>query len=243
MSETLQPPTQADLQRTRGELARVKVHGTQVRTVVERIHPTGSLVLILLQDDDLGKFTPAVELDVEIISGEAVYQFSSTLERLFTDPNSKEARFRNFLLLAPPENLKKIQRRKFFRVKANLPLRFFVLDDEHASRDLQPLLAALLRPNQEHPVHSAHTTDVSAGGLHVVTALQVPLGKTLLFDINSDELRLQHTAQVMRNIPTGTEYRPVFNLGVMFTELPDRQRDQLTRFLFKEEVKRRGHRR
>lgn len=205
------------------------------RTRVEELRPDALVV-----SDPFDGWVGAVPLGA-VVKGcymadqSAVYQFKSTIEDRLSNPVP-------LLVLKLPREVDRIQRREFFRLDVDLPIRVQVLKNEVPSGGFDPKGPPPEPIPEESPQRKGKVRDMSAGGLCLV--LDTPISDDTLIEIHlefQDGRSLSLIGQILRTIKEISEpnRKKLYWLAVKFIGATDRDRDIITGFIFKEQLRRR----
>lgn len=124
-------------------------------------------------------------------------------------------------VISKPYDIKKIQLRAFVRIDTVLPVELQVITDENS----QPLLAA-------------STSDISGGGLRAVSKHQLHVGTNLKFSLDLPGMgNVQGSGVLVREEPL--QDKVLFASGIKFTEIAEKDRDKIIKYIFKKQLERR----
>ncbi len=185
------------------------------------------------------------DYNMRVTVGDALYSFNSEV--------IGRKRSGNVLLfvLAWPEEIKRSQRRQFFRLAASLEADYWVLrkggsaadgeeKDGAGAEDPDPDLLRQLLPKllEQLPVPSSGIiVDISGGGIALVVNRFIPEGSLLAlrFQLNSKNSRKEFLlkGQVVRvfDLEATKEVRR-YRLGLEFVEISEKVRDELINIIF-----------
>jgi c-di-GMP-binding flagellar brake protein YcgR len=154
---------------------------------------------------------PGTKFYGRVIVEGLVWQFKST----FID---KKANPVPMWIIEPPQDLKKVQLRSFVRIGAIIPIELKILTD-----DEEPMVLA------------ATSKDISGGGIQVIT--KKPLHHyhkiAVTMDI-PDQGKIAVSGEVVR-VEEQTE-RGVFWISIKFTEIAEKDRDKIIKYVFKRQL-------
>jgi len=122
-----------------------------------------------------------------------------------------------------PDNMDHVQQRRFFRLSVQIPVNYRVITD--------------LRSHQAMITYPAHTIDLSAGGLQLLTNEGARVDDLLEIDLllgASGVVSL--LAEVRRTV---RQFDGTYQVAVEYTELDRRQEDLIIRWVFQEQARRR----
>jgi len=126
------------------------------------------------------------------------------------------------LLLAEPEEIERIQRRRFVRLQINLPVRYCLLNEQRG-HDAEP------------EVREAACEDISAGGLLLVCPQGLTKGAELDLEVELEpDVPLWLVGRVVRVVEHPGPERPG-RYGVEFIGVTAADRDLITRFIFRKQ--------
>ncbi len=164
----------------------------------------------------------------------AVYKFQSIIEKRAAGPVP-------LLFLKVPREVERVQRREFFRLDVDIAIRIQILKNDVPEGGFDPKAPPPVPVPAEVPVKTGQIKDMSAGGLCMI--LDMPLADNTLLEVYLDfpdgrVLRL--IGQALRTIKTiETKKQKAYWLAVKFIGANDRDRDLITSFIFKEQLRRR----
>lgn len=157
-----------------------------------------------------------------IIDG-IVYQFISKLLRKKIHPIP-------VWVVSLPDELKKVQLRSFVRTSAMIPVQFKLI---------LPLASNDPGISADNPTFSVQTKDISGGGLQLVTRQPFEIGAKgqLIIDIPEGGI-IMAIGEVVR-VEQPQQENPVFWVGIKFTEVQERDRSKLIKYIFKKQLEQR----
>lgn len=153
-----------------------------------------------------------LQIIVGIVRGGISYSFESTILR----------RIRShlpLLVINKPGEARKRQRRAWVRVPAVLDFSYALVNLEEADKELE--------------FYRAQTLDISGGGLMFAADHSFSPGDRLKIILElppGEKLRLE--ARVVRVVANPSEAWRRFSIGVEFTEIRERDRDRIVRWVF-----------
>lgn len=122
-----------------------------------------------------------------------------------------------------PDNMDRVQQRRFFRLAVQIPVNYRVITD--------------LRSHQAMITYPAHTIDLSAGGLQLLTNEGSRVGDLLEIDLLLGTPGvISLLAEVRRAV---RQFDGTYQVAVEYTELDRRQEDLIIRWVFQEQARRR----
>lgn len=136
------------------------------------------------------------------------------------------------LVLTKPEpaEIRRQQLRSFFRLDVSLPIEY-VPSGRKPDGDAEPELVP------------GRTVNISGGGAQIVTRESYPVGTRLDVVIHLPDRLIPAEVEVVRHVPVavvpGSGEAPEPRMGVRFTQIDDRDREQIVRFIFAEHRRRR----
>lgn len=206
----------------------------KLRTRVEEITPDALVV-----SDPFVGWVGEVQLGT-VVKGtysadqSAVYKFRSMIEKRSTGHIP-------LLYLRLPQEVDRVQRREFFRLEVDLSIRIQVLTNQAPEGGFDPKAPPPVPVPAQVPVQKGQVKDMSAGG--VCAIMEMPLADNTMLEISldfPDTRPLRLIGQVLRTIKTvETKGKKTYWLAVRFVGATDRDRDSITSFIFKEQLRRR----
>lgn len=125
------------------------------------------------------------------------------------------------ILLKRPENVEKIQRRKFVRVTCVQYINYTKLSDINIEK--------IIKSNCEDRFTKAILLDLSGGGMKLRISQEVCIGDNLAVYISLYDEKLLVKGEIVRVIKDGNE----FICGLSFLELGYKIREKIIQFIFK----------
>jgi c-di-GMP-binding flagellar brake protein YcgR len=128
------------------------------------------------------------------------------------------------ILIRPPQSFTTVQRRKFFRVPAKLPVDFTI------TASTEPEAVGLRDP-------AGKTQNISAGGLWLLSALALHMDDELELRVSIPKLRaaaleLELTGRVVRVGPGNPKLHITCSAGIQFVHKDQQREDALVRVMF-----------
>lgn len=127
------------------------------------------------------------------------------------------------LKIKPVTELERIQRRKFFRMKATLDIKY----REPVNKDADP--------SMQHAYKKAVTRDLSGGGLCIATMEKLENGKIFEFVLDlAGRGEIEFIGRVVRVIKTydGDEFKYKYQIGISFEKIEEKDREEIIRYIF-----------
>ncbi|MPL60692.1 Flagellar brake protein YcgR [bioreactor metagenome] len=149
----------------------------------------------------------------KVFAGSVAYQFKSSLldKRMHPLP---------VWVVSLPTDVKKIQQRAFVRVDAVLPIMFKLQDDG----------------DDDRPLFSATTKDISGGGLRMIFKESIKLGTRLEVSIELLELGIIETLAEVVRVDRPDETRDLYWIGLKYLNLPETLCNKIIKFVFKKQL-------
>lgn len=166
-------------------------------------------------------------LRVYKVSSDGVWVFDGVVEERFKEPEY-------MIKVKQISDVRKIQRRMFFRLPINLDIFVKLLNSGLMSRENTPEEAA--DDFSEGKIVKALTKDISGGGVCFITQEEFEIGDLILTKIPIEQEELILKAQILRKerVPHPT-YR--FMYGCKFVEARQNEIDKIVRFIFAQQQK------
>jgi c-di-GMP-binding flagellar brake protein YcgR len=115
--------------------------------------------------------------------------------------------------------VKKIQRRDYYRLNATLPIRVCFMDE---------------KPDNEYSCIDTHTIDISGGGLKFASKENFSNADQMICQLTLKDKTLNIKARKVRSSSVyGEEFS--FEIGVEFVDVEERIRDEIVNFIFDEQ--------
>lgn len=134
-----------------------------------------------------------------------------------------------FFLIAWPDELKRVQRRLYFRFPCSFDAHYWVLT-EGCRPPLEKAAEQMGEPER------AVIADISGGGLQLVSPKQLPVGTVLLMilylESRETKKSIYVTGKVVRMWPYHREQEIRFRHALEFTELTGGLRETIVKFIF-----------
>lgn len=124
-------------------------------------------------------------------------------------------------VISRPFDIKKIQLRAFVRIDTVLPVELQVLSEDGSE-----------------PVFAASTSDISGGGLRAVSKQQLQVGTNLKVSLDLPGTGVVQGAGVIVREELLPD-RVLYAAGIKFTELAEKDRDKIIKYIFRKQLERR----
>lgn len=159
-----------------------------------------------------------------IIEG-LVYQFTCTLL-------SKRIHPLPIWVISLPFDIQKIQLRSFVRVAASLAIQLKVISSE-ANNPASAIVVS------EQPVYSLFTRDISGGGVQVVSKqlLKAKAKVEIVLDMPANET-IMAIGEIVRTHQPQPDI-PVYWVSIKFTDIQEKDRSKIIRYIFKKQLEQR----
>jgi len=192
---------------------------------MEALEDTGIRVAHPMFGSALIPVMPGDEVVVEYLQdGERVGFPAQVLQRV------EEATPALILTKPEPGDIRRQQLRSFFRLDVSLPIEYMP-----SGRKL---------PGQEEPdLLRGRTVNISGGGAQIITGESYPIGTRLDVVLHLPDRLIPAEVEVVRHVAvpvvpgSGESAEP--RMGVRFTQIDERDREQIVRFIFAEHRRRR----
>lgn len=188
---------------------------------IEEINADGQLVLAMpSQRGAVVRLETGTEILVRFVYLASVYQFSSIYLRRDFQPLP-------VWIVGPAYDMKKIQRRSFFRLEVSLAATLRIFGDQESDDAAEVTL-------------KLRTKDLSGGGIRVITKEKLREGALLAAELQlaNDTLIKIPQAKIVRieNSPTDTSINWV---GIDFKEIDEHDRKKIVQFVFRKQLEHR----
>lgn len=162
--------------------------------------------------------SPGDLFDGRIIKDGAMYGFRSR----FLDKKLQPV---PVWIVSLPQQLTKIQQRAFVRIDARLPVDITCADNNELADDPEVL--------------SVWTKDISGGGMQLIVNTRLKIGELLHLTFKlPDPPEIHATGEIIR-IHQPEPERQLFWIGVYFTEILEKDRTRIIRYIFQKQLERR----
>lgn len=215
------------------------------KALVESVTASGRTRLRVPRQFDVSDLKPEMTLMLEYNHEDAHFLMQAKIEAVRPGgPSNKATPEPAFVVLHPPEQMSRIQRRKFFRYPLELKLAFLKVDLPrgflHEFKTRETALAAWAKIPPDRFINS-HTNDIGAGGLNLLSNVELNKGEHLYLEIKVKGLALKVASKVMRVRPSqaGDEY--AYHIGVEFIGLNESQQSEIVKFILQEQQSRQKH--
>lgn len=154
-----------------------------------------------------------------------VYQFMCTLL-------SKKVHPLPLWVVSLPFDIKKVQLRSFVRIASSLPVKLKIVLPETGN----PVNAGEVT---ENPEYSLATKDISGGGIQVVSKYALKPGAKV--EVNMDipgSGAITSMGEVVR-LQQPQPDNPVFWVGIKFTDIQEKDRSKIIKYIFKKQLEQR----
>lgn len=180
----------------------VELHPNEFMDVLIPIHKNQD---IFLRQDTI--------LKLVVVKGEAVYELKAVLyEKLY----GRIPLYRLKVL----NDINKIQRRDFFRLKI--------------MRDIEAAIVEDLKERKYGDRFKCNLHDISAGGMHISTSKELQENNLLEFTLHLGARKIVVFGVVVRRNISGNP-RAQYSYGVKFDRMSDFERNEITKFIFEEQ--------
>lgn len=194
--------------------------GESYPSVIEVVKESCILVKLFFGERDFPKTTQGNKVELVIYHKGSVYSAQSSFLGI-----KREKEFAG-VVLTTPENTKKIERRKYFRLPINIEIEILMLplDTEYMEiKDMPKPIFNLLKPTT--------TIDISGGGMKITFDNKPEVGqKALVVIYIPDQLKL--LCSVMRVEMDNKEGK--YKVSLKFENIRERDRDKIIAFIFNE---------
>ncbi len=181
-----------------------------------------------------------IRYDLSFFAEKGLYNCSAEVKGRYKEGNLYSVSMR---LLSP---LKKLQRRKFFRLDCLVDFSYFVLYDEEEKNLADPYAAHEyhLRRYPDDNRRTGVIVDISGGGIRTITTEQLPMDGEILafFRVNMGGIELPFVtfAHVVKNKVLDTHPRR-YESGLEYRRIDERIREAIVRYVFQEERNKRSN--
>jgi len=182
---------------------------------VEGVEKDSLIIGMPMSKGEVVSFHPGMRMKVIVLGGDALHQFESeVLERKMD--------LLPVLVISRPKEMKRVQRRDFFRVKASLPVQFRELEDITAS--------------SREEFKKAVSKDISGGGVLLLVNKAIPLETILELRIELRENEfIESVGRVMIVREGGGLKKRLKEVGVEFIVIEDKDREKVVKFIFEKQ--------
>lgn len=157
-------------------------------------------------------------IDVSFIAKGEVYQYRAVVLR--------RVRAENLFLLhiRQVSEIKKVQRRQFYRLEVMVPIKYRVVPS------LEHELA------QEIVFRNAYTRDISGGGICMIADDEIQTDDLIEFDLYLEEKKpINFYGRIVRKIKNMEGDTSKFEIGVMYCKIEDKDRERIIGYLFEKQ--------
>jgi len=178
------------------------------KSKIENVDEKAIYISIPIKD---GKYIPLrVGEQVEVF-----YYFENDIYKFYSVVSGRQTDRIPLLLIEMPKEVIKVQRRKFVRVPIVCDIEYFKEGNKASS--LKPLKAIMV--------------DLSGGGMRIKIGEEVKLGNIIMTHIPLGNEKLILKGEVVRIEQDEDKKKSI--CGISFTDLDERKREKLIRFIFK----------
>ncbi|UWG99193.1 PilZ domain-containing protein [Dehalobacter sp. DCM] len=165
-----------------------------------------------------GQFIPlrvGTPLEVVFANEISAYSFAATVLKRYDVPIPT-------LIIEYPEKINKIQRRRYVRVQAISPVKYYVMENEAYS-----------------PEKIGYMHDISGGGMLFQSKEALPVRTRLMLEWNLCGIEFKLSALVIRS---QKEDEKTYLISVEFFDITERMRDKIIRIVFEiqREIRKKG---
>lgn len=189
----------------------MKNYATQVEDIIGDIIILGAP----LEKGRIVSVAEGTEIKVGFVESETVFCFKARVLRLI--------RKKLPLLLVKKEGqVKKIQRRDFYRLRTLIPIKYKLIGNDASDNMAEDIFDGIVK-------------DISGGGILMLTEKKLKENDVILIQLKlRDYGKHQIKGRVVR-INTMNSTADKIEVGIMFEELDDKTRDNIIAFIFKEQ--------
>ncbi len=181
--------------------------------------PMGNQGQLFLYTDDICTF--------RIVYKEAQYYFKSKIL------GRKRSNRIPLYLIDWPEEVKRVQKRAYFRFPCSFKIFYWVLPAEEAEGKHKLPFAKIVEPFD--PPEKGLMADISGGGLQLVTSSEIPKGSVLALRIPMQSKKEEKTFELLGKIiwaGAADKTARVYRHAIEFIHIREMQREEIIRFIF-----------
>jgi len=154
---------------------------------------------------------PGTRADIYFAKENDVYMFTAEIiDRKFIEPIP-------MMWVKPISRIEKIERRSFFRMDCELPVRYYVMDNDDES--------------EEKPFIECYTKDISGGGICIITDKFHEKGTKIKAYIKLEQ-EICFIGTVVRSRQIRERGRTRYETGVEYKQIENRNREKIIGFIF-----------
>ncbi|RME49214.1 MAG: hypothetical protein D6791_01250 [Chloroflexi bacterium] len=214
----------------------------QISAVVDSVMPDGRLELLLPEEQASDQVRLDIPVVVEYGCGKLAYRMVSSIEDIMLRPGRHEGKSVSLVVLRPPHDLRKIERRRFLRLYISLPARFEIVSlpagfDECSSLRKQTLAA--WNSELDCLEHTARIGNLSVTGVYMVTETPLAEWSEVLLEIQEPGLPLRLVGRVAWSNQSQLGGVCMHQAGVGFVGIEEEEQRQILQFICQEEQRRR----
>jgi len=177
-----------------------------------------AFIVQAIKKGDIPCWKATDKINVQILTDSAIYEFSSAI---ICSINASTPTY----VLEMPQQINRIQRKRYVRYDYSLTLSFSPIDSEAQWKSICPRL-------------HAKTINISGGGLCFTwsnpirekTLLAITLNLPYGRDAAANEIPIKALGEVKRC----TLHNGIYSIGVQFKEIDERNREQIISFIFEQ---------
>lgn len=130
-----------------------------------------------------------------------------------------------FLVIKPISKIESIQRRQFFRLDCNLPIKYRVVDSNFEINEVEPQFS------------ETYTRDLGGGGVCIKLRHEIEINTLLECELFINEkTKILFTGLVVHSLKNDDKIYK-HEIGVLFKNINNRDRDKIVKFVFSEQRK------
>lgn len=213
----------------------------KMKAVVHLITSEGKIELFLFQEGTNELIKEGISINMEFFKKGSYYRSQTSIEDFFLSWGPEGGKQVPHLVLSPPCNIEKIQRRKFFRLTIDLPFRFMPVSfpAEFEKNVLQRKQAMATWHSQlNHQAYLAHSVDFSGAGLMMISEFALSDRDEIFLAIHVPGLSLEVAAIVVRSYSFESYDKKLQQKAVRFVGLDENEQDQIITFICREQRRR-----
>lgn len=135
-----------------------------------------------------------------------------------------------YLRIGLTSEIEEIQRRNYFRFECSVPVKYRVLESENIPDEESD-------EEKEKQMKPAITADLSGGGVCIRLNEKIEVNKEIEgeLDFGEGNRKINFTAKVVRCTKLTGNLKYEYEIGTLFKQLENRDREYIIRFIFKEQ--------
>lgn len=219
-----------------GEVVALKGHGEKNGTLLhaEILEIKNDSRLIVKLPHHRGEPIDKGPMTLEFLRQNSIYHLETHIEFVFAKASDAE---HVTLMLGPPSEVRRIQRREYYRLAIDILVRFASVTLPKGFKEdagiRRSTIAAWIK-DEKITLAKARSFDLSGGGLGITTSADLKVNENVFVEFLLEERVYRVAARVALSLKHG----PALNhVGLEFIGLAPAEQDEIIRYVFRHQTK------